>query len=111
MIADLDIGTYYINEILAPHGYQKDTTIYTVKVEDQAVQEIEVRDVPQTNLVDLVLVKQDAQTGNKAQGMASLKDAKYEFKFYGGLYDKDPASLGVACQAGGNSNTLNIVSY
>ena len=57
-------------EILAPHGYQKDTTIYTVKVEDQAVQEIEVRDVPQTNLVDLVLVKQDAQTGNKAQGMA-----------------------------------------
>ena len=69
VIADLDIGTYYINEILAPHGYQKDKTIYTVKVEDQAVQEIEVRDVPQTNLVDLVLVKQDAQTGNKAQGM------------------------------------------
>lgn len=49
-----------------------------------------MRDVPQTNLVDLVLVKQDAETGNKAQGMASLKDAKYEFKFYGGLYDKDP---------------------
>lgn len=96
VIADLELGTYYINEILAPHGYQKDTTIYTVKVEDQAVQEIEVRDVPQTNLVDLVLVKQDAQTGNKAQGMASLKDAKYEFKFYGGLYDKDPASLGVS---------------
>ncbi len=22
-IKDLDIGTYYINEILAPHGYQK----------------------------------------------------------------------------------------
>ncbi len=55
---------------------KKDTTIYTVNVKDQAVQEIEVRDVPQTNLVDLVLVKQDAQTGNKAQGMAQLKRCK-----------------------------------
>ena len=96
VISDLDVGTYYLNEILASHGYQKDTTIYTVKVEDKMTTEIETRNTPQTNLVDLVLVKQDAETGNKAQGMGTLKDAKYEFKFYGGLYDKNPASLGVS---------------
>ena len=94
VISDLDVGTYYLNEILASHGYQKDTTIYTVKVEDKMTTEIETRNTPQTNLVDLVLVKQDAETGNKAQGMATFKDAKYEFKFYGGLYDDDPAKKG-----------------
>ncbi len=25
-----------------------------------------------------------------------LKDAKYEFNFYGGLYDKDPGGLGIS---------------
>lgn len=63
---------------------------------DKMTTEIETRNTPQTNLVDLVLVKQDAETGNKAQGMATFKDAKYEFKFYGGLYDDDPAKKGVA---------------
>ena len=96
VINDLDVGTYYLNEILASHGYQKDTTIYSVEVEDKMTTEIETRNTPQTNLVDLVLVKQDAETGNKAQGMGTLKDAKYEFKFYGGLYDKNPASLGLS---------------
>lgn len=95
VISDLDVGTYYLNEILASHGYQKDTTIYTVKVEDKMTTEIETRNTPQTNLVDLILVKQDAETGNKAQGTATFKDAKYEFKFYGGLYDDDPAKKGV----------------
>lgn len=65
VISDLDVGTYYLNEILASHGYQKDTTIYTVKVEDKMTTEIETRNTPQTNLVDLILVKQDAETGSE----------------------------------------------
>lgn len=91
VISNLSIQTYYVQEIKAPHGYQKDTTVYKANIKENQMVVISVSDVPQTNIVDLVLQKKDAQTGNKAQGMASLANAQYVFKFYGGLYDEDPA--------------------
>ena len=91
VVSNLSIQTYYVQEIKAPHGYQKDTTVYKASVKENETVKISVFDVPQTNIVDLVLQKKDAQTGNKAQGMGSLANAQYVFKFYGGLYDEDPA--------------------
>lgn len=93
ILSDLELKTYYIQEVSAPNGYQKDTTIYTVDVKENQTIEVQVSDVPQTNIVDLVLIKKDAQTGNKTQGMASLTNAQYVFKFYGGLYDQIPQGL------------------
>ena len=92
-ISNLELKTYYIQEVLAPHGYQKDPTIYSVDIKENKTIEVQVLDVPQTNIVDLVLIKKDAQTGDKTQGMASLANAQYIFKFYGGLYDQIPQGV------------------
>lgn len=94
-ISDLDIKNYYVKEILPPHGYQKDTTIYTVSVKENETVELSVKDNPQTNIVSLALIKQDSDKGNVAQGLATLKDGQFCFKFYGGSYTSDPAEQGI----------------
>lgn len=92
VISDLTPATYYVKELVAPYGYTLDKTVHKLVAKENQTVVLQVKDMPQVNLVDLVLKKTDVDTGNKPQGTASLKDAQYEFKFYGGLYDVDPAT-------------------
>lgn len=92
VVSNLNLQTYYVKEVSAPYGYVLDTNVYSVEAKENQTVEVQVQDVPQSNLVSLVLKKRDEKTGDKPQGTGSLKDAHYEFKFYGGLYDEDPAT-------------------
>ena len=69
-------GNYQVKEIKAPNGYLLDKTVKTVTVRSN-----ETTTVTFTNIAVLgqfVLFKQDAQTGNIAQGDASLVGAEFD---------------------------------
>lgn len=88
VVSDLSLKTYYVYEENAPKGYAKDSTVYPVNIQDSQLVSISVTDIPQTNLVDLILQKKDKGT---KKSNASLKDAQYIFKFY----DKEPKTEGI----------------
>ncbi|WP_289220704.1 MULTISPECIES: MSCRAMM family protein [Erysipelotrichaceae] len=91
---ELDLGTYYLKETKAAKGYALDPNVITVKVEANGVthpngmvnwKDIEVKDVPQSDPVGILLGKVDKETNaNKPQGSASLADAQFTVKFFAG---------------------------
>lgn len=93
----LTAGTYYIKEIKAPQGYALDPTIYSIQVNGGTTATKELKDLPQSDPVGILLGKIDRETNaNKPQGSASLADAQFTVKYYKGLYDSDPAKQGVS---------------
>lgn len=93
----LTAGTYYIKEIKAPQGYALDPTIYSIQVDGGTTATKELKDLPQSDPVGILLGKIDKETNaNKPQGSASLADAQFTVKYYKGLYDNDPAKQGVS---------------
>lgn len=87
-------GTYWVKETAAPKGYALDTQTYTVTVSG-AVTTLNVVDCPQLDPVGILLGKIDRETNqNKPEGSATLQGAHFTIKYYGGLYDEDPAELG-----------------
>ena len=87
-ISDLSLGTYYVKEMDVKSSYVKDTNVYTIQVNENACTKLNVSDVAKTNILDLVLLKQDSSTGQKAQGQATLEGAEFSFKYYDGYYDE-----------------------
>lgn len=80
--------TYFLKEISAPSGYALSDSVQRVRVPVRAAIQVSTTDLPQNNLVDLVVQKKDVETGQpKAQGGAALKDAEYLLRFFGGSYD------------------------
>ena len=93
----LTAGTYYIKEIKAPQGYALDPTIYSIQVDGGTTATKELKDLPQSDPVGVLLGKIDKETNaNKPQGSASLANAQFTVKYYKGLYDSDPAKQGVS---------------
>lgn len=93
----LTAGTYYIKEIKAPQGYALDPTIYSIQVDGGTTATKELKDLPQSDPVGILLGKIDKETNaNKPQGSASLADAQFTVKYYKGLYDSDPAKQGIS---------------
>lgn len=88
------LGTYYLKETKAATGYALDPTVHTVKVEANGQthpsgftnwKDIEMKNIPQSDTVDVLLKKVDADTEQSVpQGGASLADAQFTFKFYAG---------------------------
>ena len=92
---ELNAGTYYVKEKTAPKGYALDTRVYTVTVTSGQIYTLNVADIPQSDPVAVLLGKIDAETtAGMPQGSASLEGAEFTVKFYGGLYDTDPAEQG-----------------
>ncbi|WP_289961293.1 SpaA isopeptide-forming pilin-related protein [Faecalibaculum rodentium] len=91
---EFPFGTYYLKETKAATGYALDPTVHTVKVEATGQthpagfpnwKDFEVKNIPQSDPVGVLLQKVDADTGQSVpQGGASLKDAQFTFKFYAG---------------------------
>lgn len=93
----LTAGTYYIKEIKAPQGYALDPTIYSIQVDGGTTATKELKDLPQSDPISVLLGKIDEETNaNKPQGSASLANAQFTVKYYKGLYDSDPAKQGVS---------------
>ena len=84
VVSDLSLKTYYVYEENAPKGYAKDNTVYPVNIQDSQLVSISVTDIPQTNLVDLILQKKDKETKktefkSDADAQAVAKEKHLEF--------------------------------
>lgn len=96
-ISGLTAATYYLKEVVAPQGYALDPTIYSIQVNGGTTATKELKDLPQSDPVGILLGKIDKETNaNKPQGSASLADAQFTVKYYKGLYDSDPAKQGIS---------------
>ncbi len=88
-------GTYYVKETTAPKGYQLDTQVYSLKVSADSTSTLTVKDQPKmtTTLLELLKIDMELKDG-VPQGAASLAGARFEWKYYAGLYTKEnlPAS-------------------
>ena len=96
-LIELAPSTYYVKELTAPKGYalSSEVTKFTVSSEKTTV--LELTEVPQTNPIEILIKKVDAETKRaEPQGDASLKGAQFIVKFYTGLWEKDtdPMTLG-----------------
>lgn len=88
--ADLNVGAYYVKETIAPKGYAKDNTVYSVQVvagQTMRVNGTTVSDMPQGDPARMWVGKIDLETTlNMPQGSASLAGAEFTVKYYGGYY-------------------------
>nr|WP_268878964.1 prealbumin-like fold domain-containing protein [Suipraeoptans intestinalis] len=95
----LKVGNYLVKEIQAPKGYALDQKSYVVSISSKAVTWVNgdvVKDVPQNDPAIVWVGKIDLETTqNLPQGSASLAGAKFQIKYYKGLYDTDPAEQGI----------------
>lgn len=84
------MGTYFVKEKTAPNGYALDGTVYEVKVlpgQTAKVNGSKVYDMPQSDPSQMWVGKIDLETTlNMPQGSASLANAHFEIKYYGGYY-------------------------
>lgn len=86
-VSGITRGNYYLRELTAPAGYEKDKQEHSVKSSAGTVT-AEVSDKPETAEVDLIVRKSDKETGNHdvAYG-ASLENAQYTVKYYSKYYN------------------------
>lgn len=87
---EVNEGTYYIKETTAPKGYQLDTQVYSLNVTTDGTAVLTVKDQPKvtTTLLELLKIDMELKDGIP-QGAASLANARFEWKYYAGLYTKD----------------------
>ena len=93
----LRFGKYYVKEVIAPDGYVRNDTKYPVTISENE-QLVEVNGVDERVRGTIRIEKQDSQTGNNAQGEATLEHAIY------GLYARedivDPSDHAILYHAG-----------
>lgn len=81
-------GTYWVKEKNAPKGYVLDAKVYQINVTDGNTTTLEVSDKPLNDPVFIDLKKVDKDTGEIAQGTATLAGAQFTIKYYDGYYDR-----------------------
>ena len=92
---DIAAGQYTLREIKAPQGYALDPQTYNVTINSSQVTRIDVKDVPQSDPVTILLGKIDAETTqNMPEGAASLANAEFTIKYYDVQSSTDPALTG-----------------
>lgn len=85
----IQMGNYWVKELEASKGYELDKTVYpaTVKANETAI--LTVKEKPTNDPASIKLFKIDKESGDVAQGGASLAGAQFTIKFYAGFYTKD----------------------
>ena len=84
---ELNVGQYYVKEYKSPAGYASDPTVYPITVAEGQTAVLEVRDIPQSAPVEILLQKLDAETGkNVPQGAATLAGGEFTVRYYPGLF-------------------------
>lgn len=92
---EIPIGIYEIRELASPKGFALSGQGQKITVEEDTITRYECENNAQYCLPDLMLYKTDSETNEKVpQGEATLKDAEFEIRFYGGFYERDPAQEG-----------------
>lgn len=81
-------GTYYVRETSPSAGYALDETVYEVSVSAGVEARLDVEETPQSNPLDVVIAKLDAETDEaQGQGDASLEGAEFTVDYYAGTYE------------------------
>ena len=77
------VGNYTIKEISSSRGYAIEVSGHNVSVKVDQVTDVSVKEIPQSNPMDILLEKLDSETGKAdPQGAASLKGAEFQVDFY-----------------------------
>lgn len=80
---EVETGSYYAKETVAPRGYALDKQVYSVKVSRNKTTTIEAKDIPKSNAIGVLLEKVDKETGlSVPQGAARLEGAEFLVKYY-----------------------------
>lgn len=79
---ELKRGTYYVKELTAPKGYRLDSSVYTVEVAVKETTVLHVKDVPKYDKGGFSLKKLDQESGEQAQGRATLSGAVFTIKYF-----------------------------
>ena len=78
------VGDYTVKEMEPSRGYAIETSGHNVSVKADQRTDISVKEVPQSNPMDVLLEKLDSETGKaEPQGAASLEGAEFKVEFYG----------------------------
>ena len=96
---ELEAGTYYARETVAPKGYAKSDKVTQFTVSAEQTTTLHFTDVPQTNPIDVLVQKVDAETNkNEPQGSAKLQGAQFSVSYYAGIWQEgvDPKTIGAA---------------
>lgn len=94
---ELPAGTYYARENVSPMGFAKSNEVTQFTIAAEQTTTLSFTDVPQTNPIDILVQKVDAETNkNEPQGSAKLEGAQFTVRYYAGIWqvDVDPATLG-----------------
>lgn len=82
----LPYGSYTVKELSASEGYAVDTAKHTITVKKGGTT-LNVKEVPKTDLVDLMLQKKDKETADATgQSAATLEGAHYQICYYDGYH-------------------------
>lgn len=77
------VGDYTVNEMEPSRGYAIEVSGHNVSVKADQRTDISVKEVPQSNPMDVLLEKLDSETGKaEPQGAASLEGAEFKVEFY-----------------------------
>lgn len=77
-------GEYTVKEMEPSAGYAIEVSGHNVSVKADQRTDISVKEVPQSNPMDVLLEKLDSETGKaEPQGAASLEGAEFKVEFYG----------------------------
>lgn len=94
---ELPAGTYYARENVSPMGFAKSNEVTQFTIAAEQTTTLSFTDVPQTNPIDILVQKVDAETNkNEPQGSAQLEGAQFTVRYYAGIWqsDVDPSTLG-----------------
>lgn len=78
----LPLGNYTVKEISAPKGFAIDAKGYNVTVTAGGTATAESTDTPVGDPAGIEIFKVDAESGEKAQGSATLAGAEFTLKYY-----------------------------
>ena len=86
-VISLNEDTYYYKELTAPAGYALDSSVQSFTVTDGQNTALSVSDTPTNDPVIISINKVDSESGDEAQGGASLENAEFTIKYYAGYYN------------------------
>lgn len=75
-------GTYYLKEKKAPKGFLVSQDVLEIAMAGGQEIHTEVPEQPRYSVPDILINKQDAETGGKAEGDATFEGAEFTAKFY-----------------------------
>lgn len=86
-VVNIEVGTYWIKETVAPAGYAVDDEAHEITVTHDQDNVITLSDYPSAREVGPLVNKHDLLMGHVAQGDATLSGAQFLVRYFPGTYD------------------------